>query len=148
MTSLRQFMTEDHRRCDDFLAEAEQAVGKKNLAAAQAAFEHFRAATLAHFSGEEKTLFTAFEERTGIRMGPTQVMRQEHAQMRVLLDDALAMLVAGDVDSYLGHAETLIIMMQQHNMKEENVLYPMCDQHLAGEAAALIEQLESELTEA
>jgi len=25
-------------------------------------------------------------------------------------------------------------MMQQHNLKEENILYPMCDQALAGDA--------------
>jgi hypothetical protein len=28
----------------------------------------------------------------------------------------------------------LLIMMQQHNLKEENILYPMCDQALAGDA--------------
>jgi iron-sulfur cluster repair protein YtfE (RIC family) len=39
-------------------------------------------------------------------------------------------------------------MMQQHNMKEENMLYPMCDQHLSGELADLIPRLESELSEA
>jgi hypothetical protein len=55
MSSIRHFMTEDHRRCDDLFAEAEQAIAKNNLAAAQAAFEHFRGATLAHFDGEEKT---------------------------------------------------------------------------------------------
>jgi iron-sulfur cluster repair protein YtfE (RIC family) len=27
--------------------------------------------------------------------------------------------------------------MQQHNMKEENILYPMCDQALAAEAEHL-----------
>jgi iron-sulfur cluster repair protein YtfE (RIC family) len=25
-------------------------------------------------------------------------------------------------------------MMQQHNLKEENILYPMCDRALAGDA--------------
>ena len=148
MSSIRHFMTEDHRRCDDLFAEAEQAVSKKNLVAARAAFEHFRASTLAHFDGEEKTLFPAFEARTGMTMGPTQVMRQEHAQMRALLDDALVALVEADVESYLGQADTLLIMMQQHNLKEENVLYPMCDQQLAGEAEDLVNQLETELTEA
>ena len=44
----------------------------------------------------------------------------------------------------LSQAESLLIMMQQHNMKEENVLYPMCDQHLVGEPAVL-ERLQSEL---
>ena len=145
MTTIRNLMTDDHRRCDDFFADAEQAVGKGNLEAAGAAFAHFRLATLAHFDSEEKTLFPTFEAKTGMTMGPTQVMRMEHAQMRSLFDDAGAALVSGDVDDYLGIAETLLIMMQQHNMKEESILYPMCDQHLADELPELLPRLESEL---
>jgi DUF438 domain-containing protein len=148
MTTIRTFMTDDHRRCDDFLAEAEQAIGKKNLPAARAAFGHFRNAMLAHFDCEEKTLFPTFEAKTGMRMGPTQVMRMEHAQIRVLLDDAVDALEQANPDDFLGLADTLLIMMQQHNMKEENVLYPMCDQHLAGETPELLARLETELAEA
>lgn len=148
MTTIRSFMTDDHRRCDDLFAEAEQAIGKGNLEAAQAAFGHFRTTVLAHFASEEKTLFPSFEAKTGMTMGPTQVMRMEHEQMRALLDDALAALTTGDSEEYLGIADTLLIMMQQHNMKEENVLYPMCDQHLSNELAPLLERLETELCEA
>ena len=148
MTTIRSFMTDDHRRCDDLFAEAEQAIGKGNLEAARAAFGHFRTSVLAHFDSEEKTLFPSFEARTGMSMGPTQVMRMEHVQMRALLDDALEALNAGNSEEYHGVAETLLIMMQQHNMKEENVLYPMCDQHLSGELAPLLERLETELCEA
>ena len=48
MTTIRTFMTDDHRRCDDFFAEVEQAIDKKNVPAARAAFGHFRNAMLAH----------------------------------------------------------------------------------------------------
>lgn len=145
MTTIRTFMTEDHRHCDDLFAETEQAMAKNDFATANAAFSGFRAAILAHFDVEEKTLFPAFEVKTGMSSGPTQVMRMEHAQMRSLLDDAVEALRTENADDYLGVAETLVIMMQQHNMKEENILYPMCDQHLAAESAALIEQIEKEL---
>lgn len=147
MTTIRSFMTDDHRRCDDFFAEAEQAIGKKNIEAARAAFGHFRSAVLAHFECEEKTLFPTFEAKTGMSMGPTQVMRMEHQQMRALFDDAQSAIDAGDTDDYLGIAETLLIMMQQHNMKEENILYPMCDQHLTDELPAVLERLEMELSQ-
>ena len=147
MTTIRTFMTDDHRHCDDLFAEAEQAIAAGNDQAAVAAFGHFRLATLAHFDSEEKTLFPTFEAKTGMTMGPTQVMRMEHAQMRTLLDEARDALAAGNQDDYLGIAETLLIMMQQHNMKEENVLYPMCDQHLPGETPELLARLETELAE-
>ncbi|MCK6412934.1 MAG: hemerythrin domain-containing protein [Azonexus sp.] len=145
MTTIRNLMTDDHRRCDDFFADAEQAIGQGKLEAAQAAFAHFRQATLAHFASEEKTLFPTFEAKTGMTMGPTQVMRMEHTQMRALFDEAGTALSSGDTDEYLGVAETLLIMMQQHNMKEENMLYPMCDQHLSEELPELLPRLESEL---
>ncbi|HLO64142.1 MAG TPA: hemerythrin domain-containing protein [Azonexus sp.] len=145
MTTIRTFMSDDHRRCDDYFAEAEQALGNNNLQAARAAFGHFRTAVRAHLECEEKTLFPTFEAKTGMTMGPTQVMRMEHEQMRALLDEALAALEAGNTDEYLGVAETLLIMMQQHNMKEENILYPMCDQHLSAELPAVLERLETEL---
>jgi len=148
MTTIRSFMTDDHRHCDDLFAEAEQAIGQNNREAAAAAFGHFRVAILAHFASEEKTLFPTFEAKTGMSMGPTQVMRMEHEQMRALLDEAGDALAAGEIDDYLGQAETLLIMMQQHNMKEENILYPMCDQHLEGETPALLARLETELAEA
>ncbi len=147
MTSIRSYMTDDHRRCDDLFADAEQGMASKNPEAAKAAFGHFREAMLAHFATEEKTLFPAFEAATGMSMGPTQVMRLEHEQMRALLADAVDALQTGIIDDYLGLAETLLIMMQQHNMKEENILYPMCDQHLAGELPQLLEHLEAELAE-
>jgi hemerythrin-like domain-containing protein len=147
MSTIRSFMTDDHRRCDDLFADAEQAVARKNPAAAKAAFDHFRIATLAHFAAEEQTLFPTFEAKTGMTMGPTQVMRMEHTQMRALMDDAATALARGDADDYLGLTETLLIMMQQHNMKEENILYPMCDQQLAAETPELLARLETETAE-
>jgi hemerythrin-like domain-containing protein len=66
-------------------------------------------------------------------------------QMRALFDEAGTALSSGDTDEYVGVAETLLIMMQQHNMKEENMLYPMCDQHLTAELPAILERLETEL---
>ena len=147
MTTIRTFMTDDHRHCDDLFAEAEQAVARKDLEAARAAFGHFRTAILAHFATEEQTLFPTFEAKIGSSMGPTQVMRMEHAQIRSLLDDAADALESGSSDDYFGQAETLLIMMQQHNMKEENILYPMCDEHLSAELPAILERLEIELAE-
>lgn len=86
-------------------------------------------------------LFPAFENATGMRQGPTQVMRMEHGQMRALVGQMEAALAARDGEGYAGAAETLLILMQQHNMKEENILYPMCDQSLAGQVEAIAAEL-------
>jgi len=145
MNSIRDLMTHDHRHCDDLFVAVEGFVGKSDWGQAGKAFDGFRAAMLAHFRSEETSLFPAFEAQTGMTMGPTQVMRSEHEQMRQLIEACHASLVAHDADDYLGYAETLLIMMQQHNLKEENVLYPMCDQHLSSRSTELLALLESGL---
>ena len=148
MESIRECLTGDHRVCDAAFAATEQAVAAGNWKSARAAFDTLRNAMLAHLAAEEEILFPAFEARTGMTMGPTRVMRAEHAQMRELLAAAGEALAAEDADDYAGNAETLLILAQQHNMKEENVLYPMCDQHLAAEADGLLRRLVSAIHEA
>ncbi len=63
-------------------------------------------------------------------MGPTQVMRMEHSQIRSLLEEMREAIFHGEQENFFSLSETLLIMTQQHNMKEENVLYPMCEKHL------------------
>jgi len=75
-------------------------------------------------------------------MGPTQMMRSEHSQMRQLFDDMAQALEQKNKDQYLGTAETLMMLMQQHNMKEEQMLYPMTEQVLGGDAAAVLDRID------
>ncbi len=129
-----QILPDHHRHCDDLFVAAEESAQSGDWTAAILAFERFRAQMQAHFEAEEGTLFPAFEAATGMRAGPTQMMRHEHEQMRSLLAQLEAACQARDGDSYAGAAETLLMLMQQHNMKEENILYPMCDRALGAEA--------------
>ncbi|NTV09592.1 MAG: hemerythrin domain-containing protein [Zoogloea sp.] len=123
-----------HVHCDDRFAAAEAAAHAGQWADCAAATERFCSDMQTHFSTEEEILFPAFEARTGMKSGPTEVMRLEHAQMRDLLAELQAGAAAADLEAYSGAAETLLIFMQQHNMKEENILYPMCDQAVGGDA--------------
>ncbi|MHB8759820.1 MAG: hemerythrin domain-containing protein, partial [Thiobacillus sp.] len=79
---------------------------------------------------------------TGMAAGPTQVMRSEHVQMRGLMTDMANAVAASNRDGYLGLSETLNMLMQQHNLKEENMLYPMSDQVLGSERDGLIRTME------
>ncbi|HEX6811766.1 MAG TPA: hemerythrin domain-containing protein [Planctomycetota bacterium] len=141
--SIAPFMTTDHRHCDEHLAAAEEHVQKKRWPDAEAAFTSWRRALDCHLAREENLLFPAFERATGNTEGPTAVMRLEHAQMRDLVESLAQALAARDGKRFLSLCESLMLLVQQHNMKEENVLYPMCDQLLAnrqvlvGEIAAL-----------
>lgn len=145
MTSIADLMSHHHRDCDACFAEAEALAADGDWSRASEALAAFSAQLLAHFAAEEDTLFPRFEHVTGLRAGPTQVMRAEHAQMREMLAALRDALDDEDAEGFGGEAETLLILLQQHNMKEENILYPMCDQYLAGEAPALSSQLDDAL---
>ena len=138
MASIEAFMGQDHRACDDRFARAEAAAGAGDWGTAGAEFDAFRAALERHFAMEEGVLFAAFEDRTGMTGGPTMAMRAEHDQMRELLATLADAVAAGDADEYLGQSETLNVLMQQHNLKEEQVLYRMMDEHLGADADALL----------
>lgn len=88
-------------------------------------------------------LFPAFETHTGSTAGPTQVMRMEHEQLRGLMQDMAHAVVKTDYEGYLGLSETLNMLTQQHNMKEENMLYPMSDKMLVSERDSLIRSMEA-----
>lgn len=128
--NIKQFMAQDHRDCDQLFAKAENAVAKDDWDTASHAFNEFVQAMERHLGIEEQELFPAFEAETGILTGPTEMMRMEHEQMRTLFDEMKGAMEQHDSDDYLGTAETLLILMQQHNMKEEQILYSIMDQRL------------------
>lgn len=150
MDRLTRLMHQHHGHCDEVFAAAEAAARSADWPSCADSFARFRADLLGHLDVEEGRIFPAFERQTGNAGGPTRVMRSEHDEMRELLswlDDALA---ACDADAFGDATETLLILMQQHNMKEENILYPMCDQVLGGDAAAfgaLMGEVEQALAE-
>jgi hemerythrin-like domain-containing protein len=145
MNNIKNAMTDDHRRCDDIFSDVEQAVAAQEWDRAIVAFASFFEAMTGHFTAEEDFLFPAFEAASGMTMGPTQVMRDEHVQMRELMSAARDTLALKDADDYSGNAETLLIMLQQHNMKEENILYPMCDDHLKDQVTTFLSKLHQKL---
>lgn len=137
MSQITDLFAQDHAHCDELFADAEDAAAKQDWAAATRLFGEFRAGMDRHFAAEEETLFPTFEDRTGMRAGPTQVMRSEHEQMRGLMEQMQAAVESRNDTGYLGLSETLLMLMRQHNLKEEQILYPMTDQVLAGDTALL-----------
>ena len=140
MPSIAAALTDHHRLCDDLfeaLSDAAQAGDwaevRARLAALTSALEH-------HFSFEEDALFPAFEDATGMREGPTAVMRHEHAHMRNLLAGLAAAAPEHDPEGCRAELDNLFVMLQQHNAKEEGMLYPACEQLPAAQREALAEE--------
>jgi len=140
--SLAQFFTEDHRACDAKWAEVEAAVDGGDPGTTKGAWQAFREATDRHLEMEESVLFPAWEKATGMHgSGPTAVMRSEHQQIRGLMNQIASLVETGDLDGVLNQGDTLLMLIQQHNMKEESMLYPMAEQRLVEEWDAMHEKL-------
>lgn len=141
MTTITHFLSDDHRRCDTLFIEAEHAATAGDWASALEVANQFCNMLLHHFHIEEEILFPAFEQAIGNTAGPTSVMRGEHQQMKQLLDLLVIAIEQEDASAYAGYAETLNIMMQQHNMKEEGILYKMADRVLADGVRAVLDTM-------
>ena len=142
MAAIGEFMTNMHRACDCYWAEAECAVTQDEWDTGAARFALFRGAMEQHFDAEETILFPAFEEETGGEIGATRVMSMEHLRMRDLMRNLEAALELRDADAYLELSDTFSILLRQHNVKEEQVLYPMMDETLSGRSEALRAEIE------
>jgi hemerythrin-like domain-containing protein len=136
-----EFMRDDHRACDHIYADAESALLAKEGEKASTLFEQFSEATNHHFDMEEKELFLTFEKRTGMMGGPTQMMRYEHQQLRSLIESMRSALRENRHSDFFGIGESMMIMLQQHNMKEEQMLYPMIDRTLGDDGALMVQTL-------
>ena len=141
--SINDHMISDHKRCDLFYLEAEQAVFDGDWGNARQAYQKFCESIEQHFTMEEKVLFPEFEQAQGSEMGPTQVMKYEHEQMRGLIDSTQKALDTEDKSEFLAEAETLLMFMQQHNAKEEMMLYPLADQILAPQGEQVISRMQA-----
>ena len=137
--TINQFMTNDHRDCDSQFAELENIVDDSNFDGATSMFNEFYDHMIKHFEMEENIIFPKFNQCAGGGCNPTNVMIMEHDQMRVLFTQMKEAIEAKDKERFLGLSENLLFVMQQHNMKEEQIMYNLCDNNLNGEE--IIEEL-------
>ncbi len=146
MSTIKEFLAADHTKCDEIFADME-AKAMESLDSAKDACDTFIQETEHHFQMEERVMFLEFETKTGMTQGPTAMMRHEHTQMRGLMTQMREALEANNKDKFFGTTETLMILLQQHNMKEEQMLYPMAQQHLSAESDRIIDMMNSMVVE-
>ena len=142
--TITSFLSADHRHADALLGDAVQHEQRPTGGSRARRLAAFRGALETHMKLEEQVLFPAFE-RTGSDAGPTAVMRHEHRQMLQMLDEMthVAASQAGERFDVLAPAFTRII--DTHSMKEENMLYPMCDRVLDATTSETLRETLNEL---
>jgi len=134
-------MTTDHRACDEQFAQLENIVDESNFEGAKVMFDQFQSHMLHHFDMEEKVMFPKYEASEGGHCNPTPVMLMEHNQMRAIFTQMADAITENNKEKFLGQSETLLFTMQQHNMKEEQMMYNLADQSLNSEE--IIEEMKA-----
>ena len=130
MKSVSDHFEKDHDRLDGHFAEF-QKLKRADFPAAKANFKQFMFGLKRHIVWEEEILFPLFERKTGMTDGgPTAVMRHEHGLILARLDALHAKVRAGDPESD-AEADALLAVLKDHNVKEEQILYPGIDRLLA-----------------
>jgi iron-sulfur cluster repair protein YtfE (RIC family) len=130
--SIGTLFAEDHERLDGLLAHFRQ-WKRADCAGAKLYFREFKFGLQRHIVWEEKILFPLFEQKTGMHgTGPTEVMRHEHRLIGECLEALHDKVRRHDPES---DAEELALLtaLEAHNLKEEQVLYPMLDRLLSDE---------------
>jgi hemerythrin-like domain-containing protein len=142
MQAIAAYLDQDHRRCDDMYNLAEAKVASRDWHAAAGHFASFLQLFGQHLDKEERVLFPQLDRAIGNACGPTSVMRFEHKHMRSILHDMQEALDLRDHESFFDHADALRMLMRQHNLKEEGILYPMADRALQDQADAVIASMQ------
>ena len=140
MDNISTALTRDHRACDGLIDAFKESVTQRHWDDAGNLFFGFVASMERHMGKEEEVLFPAMEQKMGSGMGPVQVMRGEHKDMRRLFGEIKEDITKRQDEHCLGLADALLMLIQQHNLKEENILYSMADQILAGDQGEIMAQ--------
>ena len=135
------FFERDHGEIDALF----NAVAFESPREALAAFKEFDGRLERHNGCEEGILFPEVSRKAPhLELGPIRVMRLEHEAIRRNKAAALKALGEGDGASARSHAGAMVEILKEHNMKEERILYPACDELLsAAETQAVFRRIKS-----
>lgn len=130
MTSVREYLEQDHTRLDRLLSRSDASPDTLDLAA----FEEFRHGLLRHIAMEEKVLLPEVRRLlNGEPLSVAKLLRADHAAIATLLVPPPERALIG----------TLRGVLEEHNPLEEGEggLYALCDRLAGREVDALIERM-------
>jgi len=131
-TPITDYFQADHDRLDELFEDFKR-FKRTDYCRAKECFVQFKFGLQRHIIWEEEILFPLFENKTGMRdFGPTAVMRNEHREIGKRLEDIHQKVQKSNPES--DQEETALLeILQLHNQKEEQVLYPAIDQMITPE---------------
>lgn len=132
--TITEYLHNDHKRLDAILEMVDKQAKAEDYPSAVCCYAEFSCGLTHHIDREEHVLFPVFEKATGMtQSGPTVVMRAEHAEIRHALAQLAQALENKDATGYEAARGSLMGVLAPHNVKEEDILYPTCDNLVGGD---------------
>lgn len=136
MQTITECLKADHLRLDRLLDETFETVARGDLRGARVRFPEFARHLRDHMRFEEEFMFPIVERTICAAEGPICVMRRDHREIEDRLAGMQAALYLGDLAALRAEHEALVMTLENHNGREERVLYPAIDRVLDDAARA------------
>jgi iron-sulfur cluster repair protein YtfE (RIC family) len=132
----------DHDRLDRLLEETVAVLERGDLRGLRLRFPEFARHLRDHMRFEEDFMFPVVERTLCHAEGPICVMRRDHREIEDRLAAMAAALYLGDTTAFRDEHLALVMSLENHNGREERVLYPAID-HILDDAARarLVEEI-------
>ncbi len=135
--TVNQYYTDDHEHLHAALRRF-QSLKAGEPGEAAAVFQAFKSDLERHILWEERILFRWYDQQLGhLRNCLTASLRRDHGQILGYLDEISRKLAQGNIAT--GDEEACLeTLLQLHNQKEEQALYPAMDKILNDEQRAAV----------
>ncbi len=140
MSPISTFMNQDHRDLDARFALARHHVQAADWSAAKVAIVRFARALREHIAMETEVLFPALARVADVS-GPCHVMNIEHDEIHHVLELLYAACRDREKLAFNVATKQLQELLNAHNDKEENILYPLADRLLHDSALQLVAEM-------
>lgn len=128
--SVAEFLIWDHDRLDRLLDEVNQNIAEGDWDRACTRIRQFRTGLFHHADQEDNVLWTAIGELSDEHYDLIQTMKDDHREFKDWVNEMVNAVEAHSRTEFENANANLLGVMVEHNMKEENVLYPFLDRRL------------------
>ncbi|MBI2380455.1 MAG: hemerythrin domain-containing protein [Gammaproteobacteria bacterium] len=147
MNRVADFLAEDHRQIDQYLAETIQAATRADWDECDTQLTAFARRQEAHLDVEECFLLPALEHYTG-PLPLFQTIRDQHNAIRSLIQSLKDYAYNENLIDMLKIRKVLVAELETHHRVEETGLYPLADQKLGDAVEGVILRMADRLNEA
>lgn len=141
MKTICEYLSQEHLRCDRLFAKVEACISQRDWEGADQQFRVFEQAMASHIVMEESILFPAFMNAVSGASAPIGMLRTEHQRLKAIFELFEDALQRRDLRDFTLHADSYVLLVRQHSMKEEEMLYPLLDRILADSRGRIVDAM-------